>query len=389
VSGGGTGPACFPNCDRGTQQIALGGEHTCALSYGGTVKCWGANSHAELAVGADGDQPLPKAVPGLSQVRSLALGFRHSCALLLDGTVKCWGANYAGQLGDSSTTQHGWPTPVKGLSGVAQITAGGRHTCARLNDGSLMCWGGNNSGAIGDGTNVNKLVPTLVPGLNVTHVSAGGDEVGTDVTCAVLSDHTVRCWGANGKGQLGDGTTADKWDPTPVPGLTDVVEVAAGADNACARTAAKKVKCWGDDTYGAVGNGPANVDKTVKTPSPLLLPLIAEVLQITVGSATFGWSHGCAVLSSKTISCWGYGLGGELGVSAGPKIAQTPLATYLMIDVWRVAAGGLHTCGLSGSATYGTGMLLKCWGNNLHGELGTDGVPATAYEAVPVPLTWP
>jgi alpha-tubulin suppressor-like RCC1 family protein len=380
---------CAPYCPRGTMQIALGGQHTCAVSYSGAVKCWGANAYGQLGDGSWTDRSTPVAVPALTQVKALALGFNHSCALHWDGTVKCWGANGKGQLGLGTTDVTKLPTVVPGLTGVTQITAGGSHTCALLNTGVLQCWGYNGKGALGDGTNIDRLVPTPVPGLNVTQVSAGGSEFGIDVTCAVLADQTARCWGANDKGQLGNGSTTDSANPMTVVGLSGVLEIAAGAQNACARSADMKVKCWGDDQYGAVGNGTVDPAQFFTTPSPIVMPLIAKIAAITVGSGQVGWGHGCALIAGGELKCWGWGIDGELGVSAGPTFEQTPLTVFVMIGGAAVAAGGQHTCGLIGSATTGSGMTLKCWGRNAKGALGTGGVPAKAFMAVPVPLTWP
>src|SRR5262249_16263395 len=149
----------------------------------------------------------------------------HSCARMADGTVKCWGANGLGELGDGTTTDRALPTTVPGLAGVAQLALGGQHSCARLDDGTVKCWGGNFSGELGDGTTTAKSKPTAVPGLTgVAKLALGGSAGVSAHSCALMNDGTVKCWGYNGHGQLGDGTLVAKKVPTTVPGLGGVAE---------------------------------------------------------------------------------------------------------------------------------------------------------------------
>jgi alpha-tubulin suppressor-like RCC1 family protein len=144
-------------------------------------------------------------------VDQLALGWFHSCARLGDGTVKCWGDNGVGQLGDGTTTNSSTPVAVQGLSGAVEIAAGGLHSCARLGDGTVKCWGNNFSGELGDVTGTySSSTPVVVQGLSgAVEIAAGNWH-----SCARLGDGTVKCWGGNSDGQLGDGT--DTISPTPV-----------------------------------------------------------------------------------------------------------------------------------------------------------------------------
>jgi alpha-tubulin suppressor-like RCC1 family protein len=356
------------------------------VSTAGTVKCWGHNNYGQLGDGTTTDRLTPTSIANLGSVAKISLGFGHTCALMDDGTVLCWGWNADGQLGIGNTVNKNVPTVVPNLADVTGVAAGGRHTCAVRQDGSLWCWGGNHKGAVGDGTNENRLVPTLVPRLKVVEVAAGGNQFGTDVTCAVLEDKSLMCWGANDKGQLGNGSTTDMWSPALVAGLTNVEQAAVGSNLSCALGSDQKVRCWGDDTYGAVGNHTVNDTGTfVTTPTPIVMPLIATVRQITVGSDAFDRSHACLVREvTNTVACWGFGLAGETGASQGPIIAHQPLDTFLVTDAHSVAAGGVHTCALTGSGT-----KMMCWGSNQYGVLGTGGSPEKTYMAVPVTITWP
>ena len=151
----------------------------------------------------------------------VATGGLFSCGIWPDGTLKCWGFNNVGQLGDGTTTQRDSPTVINlGVSKTAiSVTAGGQHACALLNDRSIKCWGANYQGQVGDGTTGNyRTTPTPVDlglgdfnqPLTALQVVAGGEH-----TCALTSDATVKCWGHGHDGQLGDGSTPNS---LPQPG---------------------------------------------------------------------------------------------------------------------------------------------------------------------------
>ena len=188
--------------------IAAGGNRTCALLVGGTVRCWGENEGA---------------ANGLGGVTSITVGAVHTCATLADGTVACWGLNRQGELGDGTTVTTSGIVAVTGLADVLGIASGGSpdegygrlrhgHTCAILGGRGLACWGANAYGQVGNGTVANALVPETVAGVaGATAVAAGFDH-----SCAVLGDGSALCWGAGTYGQLGNGTSADSLTPLQV-----------------------------------------------------------------------------------------------------------------------------------------------------------------------------
>ena len=205
--------------------IANGTAHSCALLADKTVSCWGVNSLGQLGNGTTDNSSTPQVVTGLSNAIAIAAsatgvlespsagfeGGSHSCALLADGTVWCWGENLWHQLGPKAPPSRVCdvgeavpcsPNPVDiGLSNVAAIATGGAHSCARLTDGTMWCWGANDRGQLGNGTFSFSSPPVKVNKLkNVTAIAAGGAH-----SCALLADETVWCWGAN--------STAN-WAPT-------------------------------------------------------------------------------------------------------------------------------------------------------------------------------
>ena len=352
----------YPYCS--SMRLSAGGSHTCALLSDGALKCWGHNQNGQLGDGTFYDSPQPVSVWWPSQRPSDA-GGNHTCGLSSSGGVKCWGANHYGQLGDGTTTDRRNPVDVTGLIGdVVGVSAGFLHSCAVLSSGDVKCWGDNSTGQLGDGTTTNRTDPVIVDGLagSAVAVSAGQDH-----TCALLSTGGVECWGANGDGQLGDGTTIECLSfpfpcspkPKAVIGLSSgVVAVSAGYGYSCALLVSGSVKCWGNNNGTPIAVG----------------GLSSGVIAVSVGGG-----HACAILSNGGVKCWGNNGFGQLGDGTTTNRSSPVQVGNLTSGVVSVTAGEYHTCALMDSDN------VKCWGWNDYGQLG-DGTGTDRY--TPVDVVW-
>lgn len=236
----------------------------CALHDDGGLSCWGANWAGQLGDGTLTDNPVPARVPGVTNVAEVAMGYGHVCVRLAGGTVDCWGDASSGQMPMPAVGDHvATPTAVVGLSSVTAIEAGDYHTCAILAGGALSCWGSNGYGQLGDGTTTDRPTPAVVEGIG-TVVDL---ELGSNHTCILNDAGEVWCWGANYNNQMGDGTTTDRLAPAKVTSLGDVTvrDIGTRGDAVCALLGDSSVTCWG---YGpAVGAGSYN---NSASPTPVI-----------------------------------------------------------------------------------------------------------------------
>jgi alpha-tubulin suppressor-like RCC1 family protein len=291
-------------------EVKGGAAHTCARLTSGMVACWGQGTSGQLGEASTANRPAPVMVFGLTDAAQISLGDNFSCAARTGGGVVCWGLNGNGQLGDGATANRLVPNPVGGASAIADATAvgtGALHACALRAGGAVSCWGYNNYGNLGDGSTTQRTSPVAVravggaAGSTLTGVTRLA--VGTTHACGIRADASVVCWGYNGYGQIGDGTTANRSSPVVVLGLTDAVDIVAGGNHTCARRNTGAMVCWGYNGYGQIGDG-----TTTNRPLPTTVLSSLDVARVTAAQ-----NSTCVRRTNGTVSCWGYNGYGELG----------------------------------------------------------------------------
>lgn len=375
-----------------------GDAHKLLLRADGSVAGWGRFNHGQLgpvagitAVRMQSAALVEIALPG--RAVDIAAGTNSSYALLDDGTVLAWGRGDGGELGlgpvkppllATSTTSSEYrgvetPTPIDGLTEVAAIAAADSSAYAVLRDGTVRAWGRD---AIGDGrapsefggpsrTTGPAFRPVAVPGLDgVAAVSTGGG-----IVLALTREGRVYSWGRNFYGALGRPPRIELSLDTPgeIPGLTDVIQVRAGAGVSTALKKDGTVWVWGSNWQQQFGF-PAPTDQPgpdrgwVLEPQPV--PGVTGVVEIALGLTG---RHTLARLKDGTLRVWGNTDWGQLGTGAGPGYQPRPVSIKIT-GVAAVFAAG------NNSFAVRTDGALWAWGAGGRGEF-----PLTSDLRVPAP----
>ena len=327
------------------------GAHGCYRTAGGEVRCWGRNQFGAVGDGSDQTRtdPVPVLAPSgsgpLTGASEISVGTLHACAVLTSGQARCWGHGGWGQLGDGTFTDRYRPVVVSNpegtgpLTDVAHIAAGDSATCAVLTSGAVLCWG---QGPLGTGSTTGPGRPQpvsnpagtgpLTGATDVSVTAAPASSLPGGVACAVLASTRALCWGQNGGGQLGDGTTTDRTRPVPVVGtdgsgtLIGVTEVSAGTGQTCARLTSGQVRCWGLQDDGALGNG--SIARATVPHPVVVLGTDATTALAGVTSLAAGWGSTCAAGQDGEAWCWGSSLYRALGT--GSNYERWPYATSVL-----------------------------------------------------------
>jgi alpha-tubulin suppressor-like RCC1 family protein len=381
-------------------EIAIGGDHTCAILSDGTIQCWGKNSGGQLGDNSIVNKATPVTVQpfgnGLAAVQ-IACGLNHACAILSDGSVWCWGINTQGQLGDDTVLNK--DTPVQSNIGTGrtavQITCGDYHTCILLSDGTIWCTGMNNWGMLGDASKVNKDVFVSIDDPDACSQCAPGSYTSTTTatacsTCAAgfscaEPSNPVACW--EGYYTLGGTSTCAACPrgsyctttnsaPTSCSSGLDALEtsrastecftpcsggtyrestvfsyITHGLGTLCAIFSGV-VKCWGHNNYGLFG-----ADTPDSSLTPITLPINMTVVQLSIY-----WTN-CVILSDKTLKCWGHNADGQLGDGTTVKRTLQEGMTSSgngLTDVVKAETSRYYNCAMVSDGT------LFCWGKILN-----------------------
>lgn len=331
---------------------------TCVRRSDGQVFCWGRNADDAIGVvstttcaGGDDCVRVPAKLTLPEAIVELGLGDRHSCALSATKTY-CWGRNANGQFGDNSTNNATTPREIPLRSGASAIRGGSEHTCS-LHAGVVLCSGRNQFGEVGDASTTQRETPTAA-GVAGTSTAIGA---GFEHTCAVNLGN-VFCWGRNASASVDTSGNTPITSPRMVANVANATAVVGGVAHTCARIMDGSVRCWGANNLGQLGVGNTAVQTGPQTVT------ISGVSQIAAGV-----NHTC-VLAGTGVWCW--------GEDYGPGPVQVNFAGAPPTTASAVAAGSYHDCALMTDGT------VRCWGNNMYGQLGNNSTTSSTTPVQPV-----
>ncbi len=239
------------------------------------------------------------------------------------------------------------PMRIDDLSGVTAVAAGPSHALAVGQDGEVYAWGANGSGQLGDGTHAKRRRPIRVAGVtNVVRAVAGRSH-----SLALTEDGRVFAWGANARGQLGTGSPKPSGVPTEITSLSNIVAVDAGHSHSIAVTRTGEVYVWGANEHGQLGDGSQEDRRS---------PVRIALERVTAVAA--GGDHTLALDRDGAVFSWGFGARGQLGTGS-ITIALVPTRIDGLL-AFAIAAGRNF------SAAIGRDRALVMWGANDFGQLG-------------------
>jgi alpha-tubulin suppressor-like RCC1 family protein len=400
----------------GALAVAPGLAHNCILLRVGTVRCRGNNSEGQLGDGTFESSRLPVPVTGVAAARAIVSGDAHTCVLVADGHVHCWGSNASAQLGRPIVEASPRPLVVGGVAGAVALASGEAHACVVLADRTARCWGQNEDGQLGRGwTGQSSFRAEAVIGLSRVTALA----LGAGFSCALLDDRTIRCWGKNSHGELGDGTTRGSALPVGVREVSGAIAIGAGTTQGCAALASGTLVCWGQAgrpasaapsgtrgllpvpeletattvalgqdfgcatrrdltlvCWGANDVGQLSTPEVPAVTRPVMVTGVAYSLAVTAGS-----QHACALRRDGKVKCWGRSHVGQLGRAGIGDFKPRPLVVEGIADVVGLSAGAAHTCVLSADGA------IRCWGSNETGQLARDLSLKFSHSVVQVELS--
>ena len=303
---------------------------------------------------------------------TLAAGYAHTCAILDDGSVSCWGYNSNGQLGDGTTTNRNTPTQTSSLGTdrtAIAITAGSDHTCAILDDGSVSCWGYNGYGRLGDGTTTNRNTPTQTSSLgtdrtawrNIKSIQVSERDYDNDGILNIFDQSYLTCSIGTYSSFLKLGVCTDASAGYYVPDSRNhnSNKISTGTSHTCTILDDGSVSCWGDNSVGPIGDG-TTTQRTTPTPTSSL------GTGRTAAEISGSSDHTCVLVDHGSVSCWGDNSDGQLGDgTTTDRLTPTPTSSLgFGRTAVAIATGQYHTCAILDDGS------VSCWGRNDNGRLG-------------------
>ncbi|AFY03053.1 Ig-like domain-containing protein [Bdellovibrio bacteriovorus] len=348
------------------KQLTTGADHSCGIldDPAKEVVCWGNNDRYQLGLGDQTDRHTPVLLSSISGVDEIAAGDGFTCALKA-GKIYCWGRQDRGRLGNGVVTNGNVSTPAELVTASAfdfdRLSVGGGTGCAINTNNQLYCWGNNGRGQLGIGSTAHQGTAQLV-GSDFLKISVAGLTVPGTIAaegghvCAVKTDFTVQCWGGNSYLQSGSSPTTDKTLPATITSVDTFDDVAAGAYHTCGiRKSDGRVVCWGSTRLGGNTNyiGPHGQGLT---PGTTVLPVLTADTN-SYASITSGVAYSCGVTSTGRTKCWGEYGAGYLG-DGSSVYRREPAVSDIGVTYKKISMGVFLSCGIT------TDDILKCWGAN-------------------------
>lgn len=290
------------------KSISAGWDHTCGVTVDNEAYCWGRGRYGRLGNDSIENSLVPTAVSGGMSFASVNSGMAHTCGITTDGDGYCWGRNEDGILGNNSMKGSTVPVPVSGGHKFGSLSPGSATTCGISTSGDAYCWGASDFGnllGLGD-DRAGKTAPSLVAG--GLDFQPGSISVGLDHICALTTADKAACWGRGRYGKLGIGAGSglgvleNLRSPREVNGNLSFAQITTGLFQTCGITTVGKAYCWGRNGSGQLGDG-----TTTMQVEPVAVSADFDFAEITIGV-----NHACG-LSDDDVYCWGNGSTGKLG----------------------------------------------------------------------------
>lgn len=338
--------------------VTAGYLHTCGLTPSDRAYCWGDNVFGVLGDGTRTSRKRPVAVAGNHRFEAIDSGGGHTCGLTPSGQIFCWGHNDEGQVGfDFAESVIDEPRLLPGPQTWEAVSAGHAHSCALTEAGAAWCWGDNLTGQLGSGDTFQK---TFEPVRVATSIRFESVLAGYYQTCGLSGEGRMYCWGRNDAGQIGDGSTSNRFTPVPVAGDLVFRSLALGDAFVCGATDGGDggaAFCWGSNRNGEIGDPgiPPTATPVGVEGAPVFTRLYGAGGAWTLGTRAYA----CGLTAAGEAWCWGG------AIRANPWDGPTePVRVAAGIRFLDLALGSDHLCGVT------TDEWAFCAGGNYAGQLG-------------------